>query len=189
MPPAGLPRPDKDTYHTVVAQLETSLDTAASASPNPGRPAIHRLNRAEYTNAIRDLIALEIDGRSMLPPDDQAYGFDNIADNLSVNPGLMDRYLVAARRIGRLAFGYPESEPPVHQYKIPKFYMQDDRIEENLPFGTRGGLAVEHYFPLDGEYSFKVKLERNHSEVLRGMTDWSQLEIRVDRERMKVFKV
>src|SRR5262245_5841 len=189
MPPAGLPRPDKDTYHTVVAQLETSLDTAASGSPNPGRPAIHRLNRTEYTNAIRDLLALEIDGRSMLPPDDQAYGFDNIADNLSINPGLMDRYLTAARKIGRLSFGYPESDPPTQVYKIPKFYMQDERGSEDLPFGTRGGLAIRHYFPQDGEYTFKIRLERNHSEVLRGMTDKSQLEMRVDRERVKLFTV
>jgi len=189
MPPAGLPRPDKNMYHAAVAQLENGIDAAATASPNPGRPAIHRLNRAEYTNAIRDLLALEIDGRSMLPPDDQAYGFDNIADNLSVNPGLMDRYLSAARKIGRLAFGYAESDPATQIYKIPKFYMQDERGSEDLPFGTRGGLAVRHYFPQDGEYSFKVRLERNHSEVLRGMTDKSQLEIRVDRERVKLFTV
>jgi mono/diheme cytochrome c family protein len=189
MPPVGLPRPDKATYQTMTAALESALDRAAAASPNPGGPSIHRLNRSEYTNAIRDLIALEIDGRAMLPPDDQAYGFDNIADNLSVNPGLMDRYLVAARRIGRLAFGYPENDPPEQVYKIPKFYMQDERGSEDLPFGTRGGLAVRHYFPLDGEYFFKVRLERNHSEVLRGMTDKSQLEIRVDRERVKLFTV
>ena len=189
MPPAGLPRPDKNTYHTAVAELEKSLDTAAFASPNPGRPSIHRLNRTEYTNAIRDLISLDIDGRSMLPPDDQAYGFDNIADNLSINPGLMDRYLAAARKIGRLAFGYAESDPPTQVYKVPKFYMQDERDSEDLPFGTRGGIAVRHFFPQDGEYTFKVKLERNHSEVLRGMTDKSQLEILVDRERAKVFTV
>jgi mono/diheme cytochrome c family protein len=188
MPPVGLPRPDKATYQAVAAALETALDRAAAGSPNPGGPSIHRLNRTEYTNAIRDLIALEIDGRTMLPPDDQAYGFDNIADNLSVNPGLMDRYLVAARKIGRLAFGYPESDPPEQVYKIPKFYMQDERAEDQ-PFGTRGGLAVRHYFPLDGEYTFTVKLERNHSEVLRGLTDKSQLEIRIDRERVKLFTV
>jgi hypothetical protein len=189
MPPAGLPRPDRATYQSIVATLESGLDRAAETAPNPGRPSIHRLNRAEYTNAIRDLLALEIDGRSMLPPDDQAYGFDNIADNLSINPGLMDRYLGAARRIGRIAFGFPETDPPVQVYKIPKFYMQDERIEEDLPFGSRGGLSVDHYFPMDGEYTIKVKLERNHSEVLRGMTDKSQLEIRVDRERVKLFTV
>ena len=172
--------PTKAAYQSAALALETALDRAAAASPNPGQPSVHRLNRAEYTNAVRDLIALEIDGRSLLPPDDAAYGFDNIADNLTVSPRLMERYLVAARRIGRLAFGFPESDPAVHIYKIPKFYMQDERIEEDAPFGTRGGIAVSHYFPLDGEYTFQVKLERNHSEVLRGMTDKSQLEIRVD---------
>jgi cytochrome c553 len=189
MPPVGLPRPEKAAYESAALALETALDRAAAASPNPGRPSVHRLNRVEYTNAVRDLIALEIDGRSLLPPDDAAYGFDNIADNLTVSPRLMERYLVAARRVGRLAFGFPESDPAVHIYKIPKFYMQDERVEEEAPFGTRGGIAVRHYFPLDGDYTFQIKLERNHSEVLRGMTDKSQLEIRVDGQRVRLFTV
>jgi mono/diheme cytochrome c family protein len=191
MPPLGAPRPDKAVRQSFVNDLETALDRAAAAAPNPGRPSIHRLNRAEYANAIRDLLALEVDGRALLPPDDAAYGFDNIADNLSVSPGLFDRYMSVARRITRTAIGLasPDPLPPVNIYKVPKFYMQDDRVSELLPFGSRGGLAVRHYFPLDGEYEIKITLERNHSDVLRGMAEKNDLEIRLDRGLIKQFSV
>ena len=160
MPPAGLPRPDQASYDSLATYLETALDNAALAKPNPGRPGIHRLNRAEYANAVRDLLALDIDGEALLPADDSGYGFDNIGDVLSVSPLLLDRYMSAARQISRLAIGDPTIRVPVSTYDAPQYRMQDDQVSEDLPFGSRGGMAVRHYFPLDGEYLLKVGLQR-----------------------------
>ena len=151
MPPAGLPRPDQAGYDSFATYLESALDRAAAARPNPGRPALQRLNRTEYTNAIRDLLALEINGEALLPPDESTYGFDNIGDVLSVSPLLLERYMSAARKISRLAVGSSLSGPAFETYDVPKYMMQTDRLSEDLPFGSRGGIAVRHYFPLDGE--------------------------------------
>lgn len=179
MPPAGMPRPDKATYNGLAASLEAALDEAAAAKPNPGqRPRIHRLNRAEYVNAVRDLLALDIDGESLLPADDAAYGFDNIADLLSVSPSLLDRYLFAARKIAGLAVGDPSIRSAVHTYDISSELKQDDRMSEALPFGTRGGRAVSHYFPVDGEYVVSVRLSSRDPEV------WKQVDLRMDGERL-----
>src|SRR5216683_1918885 len=117
MPPAGMPRPDKAAYHSVIGFLETGLDRTAAATPNPGRPVLHRLNRNEYANAIRDLLALDVDGKLLLPGDDSGYGFDNIADVLKVSPGLLERYLLAAQKIARVAIGDPRMRPTVATYK------------------------------------------------------------------------
>src|SRR5205823_1679629 len=162
MPPAGMPRPDVPALTAWVTSLERSLERAAAEHPNPGRPApVHRLNRTEYTNAIRDLIGLEVDGRALLPPDDAGYGFDNIGDVLSVSPGLMERYMLAAAKISRQALGDVTLRPTTVTYKTSALLIQNDRMSEDLPFGSRGGLAVRHNFPLDGEYVLKVDISRN----------------------------
>ena len=190
MPPANRPRPDKVTIDGFIASLETALDRAAAAAPNPGRPAIHRLNRAEYTNAIRDLLGLEIDGRSLLPGDDSGYGFDNIAEVLTVSPGLLERYLLLAKQISRLAIGDPTMRPTVATYKVPYSFVQDDRMSEDLSFGSRGGAAIRHYFPVDGEYLVKIRLQRQSLEighVIRGLDVRNQVDVRLDHARVKLF--
>jgi mono/diheme cytochrome c family protein len=149
MLPAGMPRPDNATYDTFATYLETALDHAAVAKPNPGRVAVHRLNRAEYTNAIRDFLAMDVDVASLLPVDDSGYSFDNIADVLSVSPMLLVRYMSAAGKVTRLAIGDPNVLPNLETYDVPYLLTQDERMSEDLPFGSRGGIAIRHNFPLD----------------------------------------
>lgn len=181
MPPVGRPRPIEAEYERLAARLESGLDAAAVADPNPGRrAAVHRLNRAEYTNAIRDLLALDIDGRSLLPADDSGYGFDNIADVLSVSPMLTERYLSAARKVSRLAVGDPAQAPATEIFAIDKYLKQDARVSDDLPFGSRGGLAVGHTFPVDGEYVVKIYLSRTYDGRVRGLANAHQLEVRLD---------
>lgn len=158
MPPAGLPRPDAATNTAFVNWLETSLDRAATEKPNPGRPAIHRLNRAEYGNAIRDLLSVNIDASSMLPADDSGYGFDNIGDVLSVSPVLLERYMAAARKIGRLAVGDPRVAATLEQFPVSRGMAQVDQVSEDLPLGSRGGTAIHHYFPVDAVYTLRINL-------------------------------
>jgi cytochrome c5 len=189
MPPTGAQRPDKATYDSLAGYLENELNKLASAQPNPGRPADHRLNRLEYTNAIRDLLAVEIDGASLLPPDDVSYGFDNIGDVLSVSPLLMERYMLAAGKITRLAVGDANIRPAASEYSVSRDAMQEDRASEDLPFGSRGGIAIKHIFPADGEYSIRVRLMRNDDGYIRGLTEPHQLDIRVDGARVKLFTV
>jgi hypothetical protein len=150
MPPAGAPRPDRGTLDGFAASLETQLDRASAAHPNPGATALHRLNRNEYGNAIRDLLALDVDVSTLLPADDSAEGFDNVADVLRVSPSLMDRYVAAAAKISRLAVGDAAIGATTSTYRTSS-------ISEDIPLGAPGGLAVRHYFPVDGVYSFKVK--------------------------------
>ena len=188
MPPIGLPRPDGPTTAAFTSWLESALDRAAIAKPNPGRPAIHRLNRAEYSNAIRDLLALDIDPGSTLPVDDSGYGFDNIGDVLSVSPILLERYMSLARKISRLAVGDPAILPAVEQYPVPRNVAQGDRTGDDLPFGSRGGLAIHHHFPLDGEYSIKVRA-RIPANALRPNGLAPKLDVRLDGARLKVFEV
>ena len=160
MPPIGRPQPDEAARTTFVAWLETELDRAAARSPNPGRPAaFHRLNRTEYQNAIRDLLGLDLDVSRLLPADDAAYGFDNVSDVLSISPARLDAYLSAARRISRLAVGDPGAPPEIATYAFGKMLLQEERMSEDLPFGSRGGAAVRHVFPLDGEYVLKLRFE------------------------------
>ena len=193
MPPAGMPRPDKAAYDSLASYLETALDSAAAAKPNPGPPvAVHRLNRAEYTNAIRDLLALEIDGESLLPADESGSGFDNSADVLSVSPMLMERYLIAARQISRLALGDPTIRPLVTTYQVPTSSLQDERASEDLPFGSRGGIAIRHNFPVDGEYVLKIRLQKTRGiegARIMGLGEPHQLDVRLDGERVKLFTV
>jgi hypothetical protein len=188
MPPPGAPRPDDVTYAAVAASIEAALDRAAARAPNPGRVPVHRLNRAEYANAIRDLLALEIDSRALLPADDaDQQGFDNIAGVLSVSPALLERYLSAARKISRLAVGDPEILAGFETYKNPKMLTQDERMDEDLPFGSRGGMAVRHVFPVDGEYIVKVQLKRQLYGYIVGIGEPHQLEVRLDGARVQRF--
>src|SRR5229473_31111 len=189
MPPPGLPRPDPATVHQFVSSLEAGLDSAAVAAPNPGRTTVHRLNRVEYGNAIRDLLDLEVDTRTLLPADDEAYGFDNIADVLSVSPTLLERYQSAARRISQLAVGDPAIRPVFETYTIPERLVQDDQVSDDLPFGSRGGIAVRYFFPLDGEYVLRIRLRRTLYSYIRGLGLPHALDVRVDGERVKVFTV
>ncbi|HYL39187.1 MAG TPA: DUF1592 domain-containing protein [Bryobacteraceae bacterium] len=190
MPPAGLPRPDQATAGALVSWLEAGLDGAASRSPNPGRIPLHRLNRTEYVNAIRDLLALEVDGRSLLVADDvDEHGFDNIAGVLSVSPALMEQYMAAARKISKLAVGDATIVPVYDTYSIPSTLFQDQRMGEDLPFGTRGGIAVRHYFPVDGEYAIKVRLKRQLYGYILGLGRAHQLEVRVNGKLVKSFAV
>jgi mono/diheme cytochrome c family protein len=191
MPPPGRPRPDKATYDAFRASLEAALDAEAARHPNPGRPAIHRLNRVEYANAIRDLLDFPVDGRSLLPLDDTAFGFDNNADVLSVSPGLLERYMSAARRISRLAIGDRTLRPVAETYSLSDLIAQDERSSEDLPFGTRGGVAVSHYFPLDAEYTLKIRLQRDKAGTgaVRGLAAAQQIDVHLGGERLKRFTV
>ena len=188
MPPAGARRPDKVTVEGFVSQLETALDRAAAADPKPGRPSLHRLNRTEYANAIRDLLTLDVDASSLLPADDSSYGFDNIADVLGVSPTLLERYLAAAQKVSRVAVGNPAIRRSVATYRAPLDLTQEDELE-GMPPGTRGGLQFTHQFPLSGEYAFKAKLGRNVHEVIRGLSEQHELEVSLDGVRIQVFQV
>ena len=189
MPPPGRPRPDDAVYDAVAASLESALDRAAAADPNPGRPPIHRLNRVEYRNAVRDLLALDIDERALLPPDESGYGFDNIADVLAMSPVLLDRYMVAAEKVSRLALGDASIRPVVQTHTVPYTLWQDGRMSEELPFGSRGGLAVRHHFPLDGEYVIRLSLQRAYGNHIRGLGEANDIELRLDRRRISQFTV
>lgn len=190
MPPPGRPRPDDALYDRVAESLEAALDAAAAANPDPGQPPIHRLNRAEYRNAVRDLLALEIDETTLLPPDESGYGFDNIADILAVSPLLLDRYMAAAEKISRLAMGDADTIlPAIESHSIPYTKWQNGRMSEGLPFGTRGGLAVRHHFPVDGEYEIKLVLLRAYGNHIRGLGERNEIELRLDRERVAEFAV
>jgi hypothetical protein len=184
MPPAGMPRPDAAGLDGFVSYLETSIDKAAAANPRPGRTALHRLNRAEYANAIRDLLALEIDATALLPPDDESSGFDNIADVLTVSPSLMERYLSASWNISRMALGNTALTPSTATYRVRPDLSQDQHIE-GLPPGTRGGMAITHTFPVDGEYVIKLRLWRNTFDLMRGMEDPHEIEIAMDGARIQ----
>ena len=188
MPPPRRPRPDDATYVRFVDWIEGELDAAALADPNPGAETIHRLNRTEYTNAIRDLLALEIDGRELLPADDQSYGFDNIADVLSLSTSLLERYMLAAGKIAQLAVGSPSLRKTTAVYTASPVLRQHYRMSELHPFGSRGGFATRHYFPVDGEYEVRVTLERTHGDAIKGLQRRNRLQVRLDRRRVAEFR-
>lgn len=156
MPPAGLPRPERAIIDEFVRHLENSLDNYAALHPNPGTVGLHRLNRAEYANAIRDLLALNVDASTLLPADDSSEGFDNIADALQVSPALLEGYVGAATKISRLAVGDPSISPSTDTWRAPSDLSQTKHIE-GLPIGTRGGILIDYTFPLNAEYSFKIR--------------------------------
>ncbi|HEU4688357.1 MAG TPA: DUF1592 domain-containing protein [Vicinamibacterales bacterium] len=183
MPPAGVPRPDDATRRALVSRLEGVLDRAARTKPNPGRPLVHRLNRAEYANAVRDLLALDIDVSSLLPPDDSSAGFDNNADVLGLSPVLLESYLTAAERISALAIGDPKAPPMGELFRVRQDASQDRQID-GLPLGTMGGLLIDTTLPLDGEYQFQVRLFRTNLGTMRGLEYEHQLEISVNGARV-----
>jgi mono/diheme cytochrome c family protein len=190
MPPPGRPRPDAAAYRAAAAALERDLDAAAAASPHPGRVPVHRLNRTEYANAIRDLLGLEVDGRALLSSDEaDQEGFDNVASVLSVSPALLENYLAAARTVSRLAIGDPALRPVVETFKISKALVQDERIGDDLPFGSQGGALIRHHFPLDAEYTIKVLLRRQEYDYIIGMGERHLLDIRLDGVRLQRFAV
>jgi hypothetical protein len=183
MPPQGMPRPEAAALDGFASYLETSLDRAAQEKPNPGRASMHRLNRAEYANAMRDLLSVDIDAAALLPPDDESSGFDNIADVLRMSPSLMERYLSASWNISRLAVGNTSIAPATSTYRVRPDLSQDQHIE-GLPLGTRGGMLVQHTFPVDAEYIIKVRLWRNTFDLMRGMEDAHQIELGLDGQRL-----
>ena len=190
MPPKGMPRPDASASLALTSYLQRSLDDAAAINPNPGWVPVHRLNRTEYANAIRDLLDLEVDGRALLPADDRDQeGFDNIAGVLSLSPALMEAYMNAARAISREAISDSSVVPVFETYSLVRAVDQEDRMSEDLPFGSRGGLAIHYHFPVDGEYVVKIRLMRQLYYYLIGMGFPHQLEVRVDGEPVKVFTV
>ena len=190
MPPAGMPRPDQATYDSFAAYLEMELDRAAEAKPNPGRPLIHRLNRAEYSNAIRDLLAVDFDAESYLPPDHSGDGFDNVAAVLSVSPVLMERYMSAARKIARIAIGDDSTPVTIEAYYVSESLAQDSRLSDDLPFSSRGGIAIRHHFPLDGEYVLRIQLKRDRTNFIRGLLgEPHQLDVFLDGVRLERFSV
>jgi hypothetical protein len=185
MPPMGLPKPDPAARTAFIDALESTIDQAAARQPSPGRNTLHRLNRAEYSNAIHDLLSLDIDATSLLPPDDESYGFDNIADVLKTSPSLLERYMSASWNISRLAVGDPAIGASSAIYRARADLSQNEHID-GLPLGTRGGIKVRHNFPLDGEYLIKVRLWRVTADIIRGLEDQHQLEISVDGARVRL---
>ena len=188
MPPVGKERPDEATYDAVIASLETSLDRAAAAHPNPGRTStLRRLTRTEYQHAIRDLLAVEIDTASLLPADESSYGFDNVTVG-DLSPTLLDRYISAAEKISRVAIGRPDRSPGGETIRIPAELTQEEHID-GLPIGTRGGAVVHYTFPLDGEYEIQVRLMRDRDEHVEGLSEAHDLELLLDRARVQLFTV
>jgi hypothetical protein len=191
MPPPGMPRPDAASYHAIASSLENEIDRAWAANPNPGRAnRVHRLNRTEYNNAIRDLFDLDFDVKALLPGDETADGsFDNFADVLSISTAHLERYMSVARQVTRLATGLPPSGPRVTTFAIPLHVLQSDRQSEDLPLGSRGGIAIRYSFPVDGEYLIKVRLQRQYQDYLKGMGWPQQLDVRLDGKLLKRFTV
>jgi mono/diheme cytochrome c family protein len=188
MPPPGAPRPDAETRAALVAWLESSLDRAAAGTRDPGRRLIHRLNRTEYANAVRDLLAVDVDASALLPPDDAAYGFDNIADALGVSPVLLERYLSAAGKVSALAVGDPQTAPEGQVFRIRQDASQDVHLE-GMPLGTVGGIRAAVTLPLDGEYDFSIRLFRTNLGVVRGLEYAHQIEFTVDGIRVHVSPI
>jgi len=181
MPPQDSARPGAATYASFGTWLAAELDRAAK--PNPGRPALRRLNRSEYASSVRDLLDVSVDVASLLPPDDSAFGFDNIGDLLGVSPSLLERYLAAADRVSALALGDPAVKTGAVTYRNRGDQSQAEHLE-GLPLGTVGGLAVDHYFPLDGAYELKLALLRTNLSAIRGLEHTHQVEIAIDGARV-----
>jgi hypothetical protein len=189
MPPAGAPRPDRHALDTLAEAVENALDHAASANPNPGRTPLHRMNRGEYANAIRDLLAVDVDAATLLPADDSSNGFDNIADVLGVSPALLERYVAAAAKISRLAVGDPETAPLDVTYTVRGDLSQTETLD-GLPLGTRGGTVIRHNFPLDGEYLIKLSLMKlSFGQVFGEGAEGQEIEVTLNGQRVKLYNL
>ncbi|HEV8394414.1 MAG TPA: DUF1592 domain-containing protein [Vicinamibacterales bacterium] len=183
MPPQGARRPEAAVLDGLAASLETELDAAAAARPSPGRPALHRLNRTEYANAVRDLLGLDVDVASLLPPDNAAFGFDNVADALGSSPALLQAYLSAARKISAVAVGDPRASTGSRTYSARQDLSQGHHLD-GLPLGTVGGLRAMHTFPVDGEYEFQVRMWRTNLSAIRGLEYAHDVELSLDGARV-----
>ncbi|MDG1026697.1 MAG: DUF1592 domain-containing protein [Gammaproteobacteria bacterium] len=190
MPPSNMPRPPFETYEIMTNWLESELDRAWAAAPNPGRVTpLHRMNRYEYNNSVNDLLGLDVDVMDLLPGDPTADGsFDNIAESLPFSTAHMERYMSVARQLTRLATGLP-ANPSITTYEIPLYLNQDWRQNEDMPFGSRGGAAASHYFPESGEYQIKVQLQRNYQDYVKGLGWEQELEIRLDGHLLQRFSI
>jgi hypothetical protein len=191
MPPAGMPRPEPAEIADLVRSIETGVDSDAERYPNPGRPVLHRLNRTEYENAVRDLLALDIDVETLLPPDDMSQGYDNMSDVLTVSPTLLEGYIRAAGKVSRLAVSDPTATPVIESYVVPQAISQLRHVD-GAPFGTRGGIVVRHNFPADGNYVFRLNLYHRSLGELFGdnkPAEGEQVEISVNGERVAVFDI
>src|SRR5579863_5510341 len=189
MPPAGAPRPDRHALDALAGAVEDALDRAAAEHPNPGRAPLHRMNRVEYANAIRDLLAVDVDAATLLPADDSSNGFDNIANVLGVSPALLERYVAAAAKISRLAVGDPETAPLDVTYTVRGDLSQTETLD-GLPPGTRGGTVMRHNFPLDGEYLIKLSLMKlSFGQVFGEGAEGQELEVTLNGERVKLYKL
>lgn len=189
MPPHGgsTPRPDDGEYEAIVSYLETALDANARAHPDPGRPdTFHRLNRTEYRNAIRDLLALDIDVASLLPDDEASHGFDNVNVG-QLSPTLLDRYVSTARKVSRLAVGSPVRAADAHTVVLPLDLTQNDHVNDRMPLGLRGGTTFRHVFPQDGEYLFQIRLTRDRDDRIEGVFEPVHIELALDGERLELF--
>jgi len=189
MPPAGMPRPDPVAYQGFIDFIQKGRDRLAETKPNPGRTTLHRLNRTEYANTIRDLLAVSVDVSELLPADDIGYGFDNIGDVLTVSPFLLERYLAAAGKISRLALGDTKLPATYQTYTLRPALNQSDRMSDDMPLGSRGGTAVSHLFPVDGEYEISIGLQRGRFDEYIGMGSERKLDLRLDDERLELFTI
>lgn len=187
MPPVGMPRPTPATYDALISSIESERDRVAQLRPNPGRPTLHRLNRTEYANAVRDMLGLEIDVADLLPADDIGYGFDNIGDVLQTSPVLLERYLSVARKVSRTAVGDMDIPVAYQTYTVPHGLTQENRLDGVEPVGSRGGTAISHYFPVDGEYEISVTLQRNRNDEYLGFERDRRLDLMLDDQRLQLF--
>jgi hypothetical protein len=188
MPPLGKDRPTDRAYDEVVGRLASSLDRASAKHPDPGRTeTFRRLNRTEYRNAIRDLLALDIDDAALLPKEDASHGFDNVTVG-DLSPTLLDRYISAAQKISRLAVGAPRRAQGGDTFRIRPDLTQEEHVE-GLPLGTRGGMLLPYTFPRDGEYEMQIRLTRDRNEEVEGLREPHELEVLLDRQRVRLFTV
>ena len=188
MPPVGTRRPDAAEVEAFATAIEASIDKAAALAPNPGRLSLHRLNRTEYANSVRDLLGFEVDPAPLLPPDNMTHGFDNIADGLTISPTLMESYIRAADVISRLAVGDPAASPRVETYRVSQTFSQKDHVE-GTPLGTRGGVAVRHFFPADGQYVFGMTFYHYSGKFFGALQEREQIEVSVDGARVALLDV
>jgi mono/diheme cytochrome c family protein len=189
MPPPNARRPDPSRRDAFANWLEGALDAAAVKDPVAGRTVLRRLNRTEYVNAVRDLLAVEVDGRELLPSDPADLGFDNMSNSLATSPMLLERFLSAAQKVSRAAVGHPRTSSSATTYNVPIGLFQDERMSNDLPFGSRGGIAVRHHFSVDGTYSLRLRLRRQLYGYIRGLSEPQQIEVRVDGRRVATFEI